>query len=156
MAGTMSEADLVIDLKASLFDAKSVFTSPDDGDYKRFLQQALPDMQFKRPVTRLGSLTLSPDEGRYQVQEADFAALKTDIWREPTKLPKPWEPSYPGALPRVTGKTGVEMEALTAASVACLTIYDMAKAVDRGMVISGIRLIEKTGGKSGDYRAAGD
>ena len=57
------------------------------------------------------------------------------------------------ALARVTGKTGVEMEALTAASVACLTIYDMAKAVDRAMVISGIRLVEKTGGKSGDYRA---
>jgi cyclic pyranopterin phosphate synthase len=57
------------------------------------------------------------------------------------------------ALARVTGKTGVEMEALTAASVACLTIYDMAKAVDRGMVISGIRLIEKSGGKSGDFRA---
>ena len=59
------------------------------------------------------------------------------------------------ALARVTGKTGVEMEALTAASIACLTIYDMAKAIDRGMVISGIRLIEKSGGKSGDYRAAG-
>ena len=58
------------------------------------------------------------------------------------------------ALARVTGKTGVEMEALTAASVACLTIYDMAKAVDRAMVISGVRLVEKTGGKSGDYRAA--
>ena len=58
------------------------------------------------------------------------------------------------ALARVTGKTGVEMEALTAASVACLTIYDMAKAADRGMVISGIRLIEKTGGKSGDFKAA--
>jgi cyclic pyranopterin phosphate synthase len=57
------------------------------------------------------------------------------------------------ALARVTGKTGVEMEALTAASVACLTIYDMAKAVDRGMVISGIRLLEKSGGKSGDYTA---
>ncbi|AZO30500.1 cyclic pyranopterin monophosphate synthase MoaC [Mesorhizobium sp. M1B.F.Ca.ET.045.04.1.1] len=57
------------------------------------------------------------------------------------------------ALARVTGKTGVEMEALTAASVACLTIYDMAKAADRAMVISGIRLVEKTGGKSGDYRA---
>ncbi|HTV69194.1 MAG TPA: cyclic pyranopterin monophosphate synthase MoaC [Rhizobiaceae bacterium] len=59
------------------------------------------------------------------------------------------------ALARVTGKTGVEMEALTAASVACLTIYDMAKAIDRGMVISSIRLVEKTGGKSGDYRARG-
>ena len=65
--------------------------------------------------------------------------------------------SLPGlrvrAMARVTGKTGVEMEALTAVSVACLTIYDMAKAVDRGMVISGIRLIEKTGGKSGGYSA---
>ncbi|MGB3387312.1 MAG: cyclic pyranopterin monophosphate synthase MoaC [Pseudaminobacter sp.] len=58
------------------------------------------------------------------------------------------------ALARVSGKTGVEMEALTAASVACLTIYDMAKAVDRGMVISSIRLVEKTGGKSGDFRVA--
>ncbi|APH72320.1 cyclic pyranopterin monophosphate synthase MoaC [Aquibium oceanicum] len=56
------------------------------------------------------------------------------------------------ATASVTGKTGVEMEALTAASVACLTIYDMAKAVDRGMTISGIRLLEKTGGKSGDWR----
>ncbi len=53
---------------------------------------------------------------------------------------------------RVTGKTGVEMEALTAVSAAALTIYDMAKAVDRGMLISDIRLIEKRGGKSGRYK----
>jgi cyclic pyranopterin phosphate synthase len=53
----------------------------------------------------------------------------------------------------VLGQTGVEMEALTAASVACLTIYDMAKALDRGLVIDRIRLLEKTGGKSGRYRA---
>jgi cyclic pyranopterin phosphate synthase len=58
------------------------------------------------------------------------------------------------ALPglRVTGKTGVEMEALTAVGVACLTIYDMAKAVDRDMTITDIRLVEKSGGRSGDYR----
>lgn len=56
------------------------------------------------------------------------------------------------ASARVSGKTGVEMEALTAASVACLTIYDMAKAVDQAMEITGIRLMEKTGGKSGDFR----
>jgi cyclic pyranopterin phosphate synthase len=55
---------------------------------------------------------------------------------------------------KVTGQTGVEMEALTAVSVACLTIYDMVKAVERGMRIEGIRLIEKRGGKSGDWRAA--
>lgn len=57
------------------------------------------------------------------------------------------------ATVRVSGKTGVEMEALTAASVACLTIYDMAKAVEKGMRIEGIRLLEKTGGKSGPWRA---
>jgi cyclic pyranopterin phosphate synthase len=57
------------------------------------------------------------------------------------------------ATVKVTGKTGVEMEALTAVAVACLTIYDMVKAVERGMRIEGIRLIEKHGGKSGHYRA---
>lgn len=60
------------------------------------------------------------------------------------------------ALARVTGRTGVEMEALTAASVACLTVYDMAKAVDREMTVTGIRLVEKRGGKSGDYRRRAD
>lgn len=53
---------------------------------------------------------------------------------------------------RVTGRTGVEMEALTAVSVACLTVYDMAKAIDRGMTISDIRLVEKRGGKSGEWK----
>ncbi|ODN68777.1 cyclic pyranopterin monophosphate synthase MoaC [Methylobrevis pamukkalensis] len=57
------------------------------------------------------------------------------------------------AMARVASRTGVEMEALTAVSVACLTIYDMAKAVDRGMTIGGIRLLEKSGGASGDFRA---
>jgi cyclic pyranopterin phosphate synthase len=57
------------------------------------------------------------------------------------------------ALARVSGQTGVEMEALTAVSVACLTIYDMAKAVDRTMRIEGIRLLEKRGGKSGTFIA---
>lgn len=54
---------------------------------------------------------------------------------------------------RVQGPTGVEMEALTAVSVACLTVYDMVKAVDRGMRIEGIRLVAKDGGRSGAYRA---
>ena len=67
------------------------------------------------------------------------------------------EHSLPGflvqATVKVTGQTGVEMEALVAASIACLTIYDMVKAVERGMRIEGIRLLEKRGGKSGDYRA---
>jgi cyclic pyranopterin phosphate synthase len=57
------------------------------------------------------------------------------------------------ATASLTGKTGVEMEAMTAVSIALLTIYDMAKAVDKGMVISEVRLIAKTGGKSGDWRA---
>ncbi|HEY0234999.1 MAG TPA: cyclic pyranopterin monophosphate synthase MoaC [Afipia sp.] len=54
---------------------------------------------------------------------------------------------------KVTGPTGVEMEALTAVSVACLTIYDMIKAAERGVHIEGIRLLEKSGGKSGPYKS---
>jgi cyclic pyranopterin phosphate synthase len=57
------------------------------------------------------------------------------------------------ATVRTTGKTGVEMEALTAVSVAALTVYDMCKAVDRGMRVDGVRLVSKTGGKSGDWSA---
>ncbi len=58
------------------------------------------------------------------------------------------------ATVKVGGQTGVEMEALTAVSVACLTIYDMLKAADKAMVIGNIRLVEKSGGRSGVYRAA--
>jgi cyclic pyranopterin phosphate synthase len=65
--------------------------------------------------------------------------------------------ALPGLIVRAEAKTrgptGVEMEAMTAVGVACLTIYDMAKAVDRGMRIEGVRLIEKSGGKSGLWRA---
>lgn len=60
------------------------------------------------------------------------------------------------AVVKTTGKTGVEMEALTAVSVAALTIYDMCKAIDKDMVIDNIRLIEKTGGKSGRYVREGE
>ena len=67
------------------------------------------------------------------------------------------DPELPGvralARARVTGRTGVEMEALTAVSVALLTVYDMLKAVDRGMRIEGVRLLEKRGGASGDWSA---
>ena len=66
------------------------------------------------------------------------------------------DPDLPGlavtAEVRSTGRTGIEMEAMTAVSVACLTIYDMLKAVDRGMTIEAIELVEKSGGKSGDWR----
>ena len=67
------------------------------------------------------------------------------------------DPKLPGciveATVKVVGPTGVEMEALTAVSVACLTIYDMVKAVERGILIEAIHLVEKKGGKSGHYRA---
>src|SRR6185312_8731346 len=67
------------------------------------------------------------------------------------------EHSLPGFLVRatvkVTAQTGVEMEALVAASIACLTIYDMVKAIEKGMRIEGVRLLEKTGGKSGPWKA---
>jgi cyclic pyranopterin monophosphate synthase len=76
-----------------------------------------------------------------------------------TQVTVDFEPSNepPGirvtASAKVTGQTGVEMEAMTAVSIACLTIYDMVKAVDRGMSFSGIRLLEKSGGRSGHYVA---
>ncbi len=69
------------------------------------------------------------------------------------------EPGLPGvritATVKATGRTGVEMEALTAAAVACLTVYDMVKAIDRGMVIEDVRLLSKTGGTRGDWRREG-
>jgi cyclic pyranopterin phosphate synthase len=68
------------------------------------------------------------------------------------------EPELPGvrvtALARATGKTGVEMEALTAVAVACLTVYDMVKAIDRSMSIDEVRLVSKAGGTRGDWRRA--
>ena len=76
-----------------------------------------------------------------------------------TKVAMEFDPSRDPAGIRVTaevkvaGQTGVEMEALTAVSVACLTIYDMLKAADKAMTIEGVRLLEKTGGRSGTYRA---
>jgi cyclic pyranopterin phosphate synthase len=77
-----------------------------------------------------------------------LTAVKVDI--EPDK-------DLPGlrvrATAKVAGQTGVEMEALTAVAVACLTVYDMAKAVDRGMAITDVRLVEKRGGKSGTWTA---
>ena len=79
-----------------------------------------------------------------------LAVSKVEIDIEPDR-------ALPGltvrATVKVTGQTGVEMEALMAVSVACLTIYDMVKAVERSMRIEGIRLIEKSGGKSGRYQA---
>lgn len=68
------------------------------------------------------------------------------------------EPELPGvritAVAKATGRTGVEMEALTAVTMACLTVYDMVKAVDRGMTIEEVRLVSKTGGTRGDWRRA--
>jgi len=71
---------------------------------------------------------------------------------DPHPSPKPDDPTWIdiAATVRTTGKTGVEMEALTAVSVAGLTIYDMCKAVDKAMQIDAVRLVKKTGGKSGD------
>lgn len=79
-----------------------------------------------------------------------LALTKVEVQIEP-------DATLPGlrieALAKVTGQTGVEMEALTAASVAALTVYDMAKAVDRGMEIGPTTLLEKSGGKSGTWKA---
>ncbi len=87
-----------------------------------------------------------------------LCALCHPLMLEKVAVDIEFESALPGirvtATCRVSGKTGIEMEALTAVSVACLTIYDMAKAVDREMTISNIRLVEKTGGRSGDWSQA--
>ena len=81
--------------------------------------------------------------------------LRLDLVRVEARL----DPELPGvritALAKATGPTGVEMEALTAVSVACLTVYDMVKAVDREISIGEIRLVSKTGGTRGDWRRSG-
>lgn len=97
---SMKESDLVADLKASLHDSAAVFRSALDADFKRFIAQALPDMQFKRPITRLGAVALAEGEGRYAMPVGDFAAWKTSLWGGNTRL-RPWEPGFPGAVPRV-------------------------------------------------------
>jgi len=78
--------------------------------------------------------------------------LRLDVVQVEARL----EPELPGvrvtATAKATGKTGVEMEALTAVAVACLTVYDMVKAIDRGMTIEDVRLVSKTGGTRGDWR----
>ncbi len=76
-----------------------------------------------------------------------LTSVKLEIMRDPDQ-----SALIVTARVKTTGRTGVEMEALTAVSGACLTLYDMLKAAEKGMVIGAIRLIEKTGGKSGDYR----
>lgn len=77
--------------------------------------------------------------------------LRLDLVQVEARL----EPELPGvrvtAIAKVTGRTGVEMEALTAVAVACLTVYDMVKAIDRGMTIEEVRLVSKTGGTRGDW-----
>ena len=80
-----------------------------------------------------------------------LAITKVTIEFEPSKKPSGISVT---AEVKVAGQTGVEMEALTAVSVACLTLYDMLKAADKAMSFEGIRLVEKTGGRSGTYRAA--
>lgn len=102
MAGTMSLDDLAQDLQRSLHDSAGVFAADDYADLKRFLNLALPDMAWKRPITRLGQVTLVEGEPRYTLAVyADLANYKTYLWDKAAGYPQPWEPGYPGALPRV-------------------------------------------------------
>lgn len=98
---SMRLSDLVSALKTSLHDTAAVFRAPDDADFVRFLQQALPAMQFKRPLSRLGQVTLIADQSRYAVPVTDFAAFKLHDWADPARAPKPWQPGYPGPVPRI-------------------------------------------------------
>lgn len=89
-------------------------------------------------------------------QTGTLIPLCHPIWLDSVSVRILPDPALPGltvtAEARCTGRTGVEMEAMTAVSVACLTIYDMLKAIDRGMTIETIELMAKSGGKSGDWQ----
>ena len=113
MAGSMSLVDLAEDLRGSLHDSSKLFDTPDDGDFKRFLRQALPDMAIKRPATRLGQVTLTAGESRYPLTAyPDFGNYKTHLWDKGAAYPQPWEPGYPGAVPRVSAVQDGEAAAL--------------------------------------------
>lgn len=103
MAGTMSLDDLATDLRTSMHDSAELFDAAMDGDFKRLLVLALPDMATKRPRTLLGQVTLSAGEPQYALAGyTDFMAYKTHLWDKGLSYPKPWEPCYPGAEPRVS------------------------------------------------------
>lgn len=91
-------------LKASLGGAAAQFRAPADGDFVRLLQLALPHLQAKRPVTRAGEVHLFAYQPTYLLQYPDFAAFKTHVWADPAATPKPWEPHWPGAVPRVAAQ----------------------------------------------------
>lgn len=103
MAGTMSLEDLVADLKRSLHDSAAVFDAALDADFERFLRQALPDMGWKRARTLVGQITLTSGQANYSLAALpDFYSYKTHLWEPSTRM-QPWEPGYPGAVPRVNG-----------------------------------------------------
>lgn len=101
----------------------------------------------------LGVATLAGIMGAKKT--ADLVPLCHPLPLDKVELDIQPDPDLPGIVVRATvrtsGRTGVEMEALTAVSVACLTVYDMLKAAEKGMEITAIRLVTKTGGKSGDW-----
>lgn len=103
MAGTMSQADLVADLKRSLHDTAAVFDAAADADFVRFLQQALPDMAWKRPRTLLGQVALVAGVTDYSLADyPDFYGYKAHLWEPVAGRLQPWEPGWPGAVPRIS------------------------------------------------------
>lgn len=95
-------APVIAALKSSVGTAVAGrFKAADDADWKRALAAALQDMQFKRPNTRAGTVQLHALQAAYPVPYPDFAALKVHMWADPARTPPPWEPGYPGAVPRV-------------------------------------------------------
>lgn len=126
MAGTMSQADLVADLKASLPGSDVIFNAASDADYIRHLDMAALDFGRLRPRTLVGSVTLVADQAEYDAP-ADMQALKFPLWGVNEKRTRlPWDSNFPGRLPRasrVQGGSGLQISlepAPTAAQIADL------------------------------------
>jgi hypothetical protein len=101
MPGTLSQADLVADLKASLNDAADVFSAANDADFKRHLEVAALAMGSKRPRPMTGTITVIADQSEYAAP-ADFDCFGSSLWGiSPSSRGQPWERSWPGRLPQV-------------------------------------------------------
>jgi cyclic pyranopterin monophosphate synthase len=110
------------------------------------------------PVARVAGIMAAKRTGELipMCHPLGLSSVTVDFRLEPPAAPGESAQVHIEAVARVEGRTGVEMEALTAVDVAALTIYDMCKAVDRGMVIDGVRLVRKSGGRSGAYVRPGE
>ena len=161
--GRMDEATARGQVGAVLDHLGNFIVSGDMGQHRAFLHTflAMRAAEAQSPAAVLAMLVaigdtaaqVAQDEGAGTAEGAELTLLLTKVTVDFELSLEPVGIRVRAEV-KVGGQTGVEMEALTAVSIACLTLYDMLKAADKGMSFEGIHLVEKTGGRSGTYQAA--